>query len=272
MSKRRRQVDEEEVVEEQRRSTCTSLDHVYPDTTPGTRCYCGRREWKPLIPLDSILKVGDHIRIALDGPIYEVEMVNESRARCRLTTAQKVLSRRATDSMPDDVGAEEEDQRGRIINISPRSAVYRVSKAELEQETLSQVRSSKMASKFAGVPVAGKSNKQLNSERAARLAQKPKGEARPLTGAAAKAKANAKPKAEKSVRPCGCGCGGETTAYFVPGHDARFKGWLKRVGDGRMSLDDLQKAMGKKTFGKYTFKKVGAGHVTKTSYQEAAEA
>ena len=25
--------------------TCTSLDHVYPATVPGTPCYCGRRTW-----------------------------------------------------------------------------------------------------------------------------------------------------------------------------------------------------------------------------------
>ena len=25
--------------------TCTTLDHVYPSTVPGTPCYCGDRTW-----------------------------------------------------------------------------------------------------------------------------------------------------------------------------------------------------------------------------------
>lgn len=24
---------------------CTTLDHIYPATSPGTPCYCGRRTW-----------------------------------------------------------------------------------------------------------------------------------------------------------------------------------------------------------------------------------
>lgn len=65
--------------------------------------------------------------------------------------------------------------------------------------------------------------------------------AKKLTGAAAKAKANAKPKAETKMKPCGCGCGENVKKRFAMGHDARFHGWLKRVGDGRMKLSELPK-------------------------------
>lgn len=40
---------------------------------------------------------------------------------------------------------------------------------------------------------------------------------------------------------CQCGCGGTTGRYFVPGHDARFKGWLKRIARGEAS--DMPKAV-----------------------------
>lgn len=40
------------------------------------------------------------------------------------------------------------------------------------------------------------------------------------------------PKTAKTPKPlvaCWCGCGGETRSRFVPGHDARFHGWAKKV-------------------------------------------
>lgn len=51
--------------------------------------------------------------------------------------------------------------------------------------------------------------------------------------AAAKGKVK-KAKAPQKLRSCACGCGGETTSYFMPGHDARLHGWVKKLADGRI--------------------------------------
>jgi len=287
MSKKRREVEAADADEQDRSpvTACNTLDHVYPSTKPDTRCYCGKKVWRPFIALDNFLEPGMLVRTYAGGPIYEVEMVNKSRARCRVITAQAILSRRngskellpmpGMEVLPPVVMAdtedEEEERRGRVINISPRSAVIRVSAAELEQETLT-TRSSTMAKQLATIPVAGKSSKEREQDRRDKLAAKPNGAAKPLYGAAAKAKANSgsRPKPVKTVRACGCGCGGETMAYFVPGHDARYKGWLKKLASGELDQAGLKKLMGAKVFGKYTFKKVGTGFAPKESYQEAA--
>lgn len=44
-------------------------------------------------------------------------------------------------------------------------------------------------------------------------------------------------KTAKPTRPCFCGCGGETQSRFVPGHDARFHGWARKVAKGELNLD-----------------------------------
>lgn len=293
MAKKRKLVDDEEFInDDNQQRSCTTLDHVYPaGATADTRCFCGKRQMRPFIKLDDYLKEGDVIRMISDGPLWRVEMVNQSRARCRMTTARREVERLDTKALGPEVSsgpvfmpipgteeadsyddslddAEEVEDQGKLTNISPKSAVQRVSRAELEKEA-HPTRSNTVA-KVAGIPVAGKSTKQAEADRRAKLANKPKGEARPLTGAAAKAKAGAREKAPRTVRKCGCGCGEETMSYFVPGHDARYKGWLKKVGDGRLSLDELKGLMGKATFAKYVFKKSGAGFVTKQTYQEVA--
>lgn len=37
---------------------------------------------------------------------------------------------------------------------------------------------------------------------------------------------------------CWCGCGGSTKSRFVPGHDARYHGWAKKVLRGELKLDE----------------------------------
>lgn len=37
---------------------------------------------------------------------------------------------------------------------------------------------------------------------------------------------------------CFCGCGGHTKNKFVPGHDARFHGLVKRAVRGEVNIDD----------------------------------
>jgi hypothetical protein len=53
------------------------------------------------------------------------------------------------------------------------------------------------------------------------------------------------PRATKSAKSCACGCGGSTRGgRFVPGHDARLHGIIKRVERGVMSLEDVRDLCG----------------------------
>ncbi len=54
------------------------------------------------------------------------------------------------------------------------------------------------------------------------------------------------PKATKTPKtpvPCWCGCGGQTMNRFVPGHDARFHGWAKKVARGLMDETETRTAL-----------------------------
>ncbi len=62
---------------------------------------------------------------------------------------------------------------------------------------------------------------------------------------------------------CRCGCGEKTGAFFRPGHDARFKGWLIKIANGDGTP---QKIMGAKVANKYTWKKKGKGMVPDVDY------
>ena len=54
----------------------------------------------------------------------------------------------------------------------------------------------------------------------------------------AQPQANAKPEQAQPVKRCLCGCGGETKGRFVPGHDARVKGLLRRLDLGKAKEGD----------------------------------
>lgn len=43
--------------------TCTTLDHIYPSTVPGTPCYCGDRTWAGAPRTAVTLKVGVSVRV-----------------------------------------------------------------------------------------------------------------------------------------------------------------------------------------------------------------
>jgi len=72
----------------------------------------------------------------------------------------------------------------------------------------------------------------LNEERKARLAAS-KAETKE---AVAKEPRVAKVKAQNA---CKCGCGGLSGGHFVPGHDAKFKGWLLKIERGQMKVEEL---------------------------------
>jgi hypothetical protein len=82
----------------------------------------------------------------------------------------------------------------------------------------------------------------------------------PGNSANAARKANGK-AVEKTVRACACGCGEETMSYFVPGHDARYKGWIKRLADGRIDASGKDAKTGEKVI---SAKVLGAMGLKKT--------
>jgi hypothetical protein len=52
-----------------------------------------------------------------------------------------------------------------------------------------------------------------------------------------------KEKKEVEVRECLCGCGGTTKSQFCMGHDAKAKGMLRRVIDGKADANTLPEAL-----------------------------
>jgi hypothetical protein len=50
-------------------------------------------------------------------------------------------------------------------------------------------------------------------------------------------------KATKTINPCYCGCGGTTKSKFVPGHDARFHGTVKKVVRGELDAAPILAAL-----------------------------
>lgn len=84
--------------------------------------------------------------------------------------------------------------------------------------------------------------------------------------AAAPAKKAAKVNGEEVLNDCICGCGGKTGKFFVPGHDARFKGWLSKIAKGEAKPSDLMPATLAKALGPWTTK--GDGQVPTKSYRD----
>jgi len=49
----------------------------------------------------------------------------------------------------------------------------------------------------------------------------------------------ARPRKPRPTKPCTCGCGGQTAGLWVPGHDARAKGYALRIERDIMKLSDV---------------------------------
>lgn len=52
-------------------------------------------------------------------------------------------------------------------------------------------------------------------------------------------KASRGPRKEKPMVDCACGCGGQTRSTWVPGHDARAKGWALRIDRNVCKMSDV---------------------------------
>ena len=66
---------------------CTSLDHIYPATVPGTPCYCGRRTWGGVPRAALTLKVGE--RVTVSGEVRVVVAKVRGEDVYRVDTAVK---------------------------------------------------------------------------------------------------------------------------------------------------------------------------------------
>ena len=166
--------------------------------------------------------------------------------------------------------------KSKSVNVSPMSALEEVSLdrltyaellrvIKLEEEAMSEDKKTGATEGSAAVaspiPEGGGTLKDQNKARRARLVDMNEEKAKKRTEEQA-----AKPprvKAEKKVRPCACGCGGQTTGFFVPGHDARFKGWLLKVERGQMKVSDLPPMVQKS----YKWVEKGNGQIPTTNYK-----
>jgi hypothetical protein len=86
---------------------------------------------------------------------------------------------------------------------------------------------------------------------------------------AASSRAPKQSKAAKTVRDCICGCGGKTGGAFVPGHDARFKGWLIKIAKGESKPSDLMSASLAQRLGPWKDK--GEGKIPSKTYKDLLE-
>lgn len=91
----------------------------------------------------------------------------------------------------------------------------------------------------AAAPVAAQSKAALNQARLERLAKIKAADKAQREGKTAANVAAGKTRAKKADRECACGCGGATGGYFIPGHDARFKGWLLKIERGQAKREEL---------------------------------
>lgn len=186
------------------------------------------------------------------GRAYRVGMVNSCRAR--LDPLEGIITQ------ADPSSGRTFLSYGSSINVAPTAlmkeiditklddaALERLCKLQLRADTATTTRSRNIfeegeedmaevaqatTSKAVAPPVgATKTKAQLNSER---LAQ--------IRANKSKDKEVAKVKREKKVKdpsPCKCGCGQMTGAFFIPGHDARFKGWLLKIEKGEKTKAEL---------------------------------
>ena len=119
-------------------------------------------------------------------------------------------------------------------------------------------------SEVASTPIAPQTNKEKNAVRLQALKDaKERAKKAKAEGAEGKPAKVPREKKEKVVKPCRCGCGGQTTAFFVPGHDARFKGWLLKVEKGEKKVAELPEAVQKG----YKWVKRGKGAIPTTNYR-----
>lgn len=207
--------------------------------------------------------------IRIGTRVYKVDYVNDSRAYCLLIPRAGKVRMSGSETEEETVWA---SVKG--INISPNASVERLTEEDLAVLNLEQPKpeqESEMA--VAGIPLASKSKARSRADRHSGIGTS-KG-----TGNLARAKKTQEEKiadrkiARKKVmdrrqvrlsdKKCLCGCGTNTTNYFAPGHDSKFKSWMVKVERGDMAPEQLPASVRKA----YDFKKRGPGMVTSRNYK-----
>lgn len=99
-----------------------------------------------------------------------------------------------------------------------------------------KIAASKAAKEAAGSPTNGQAASLNGGDEGAPLpkATNTKGAVKKQQVQSAKA-----PKTPKALNLCGCGCASPCRSRFLPGHDAKLHGWIKKLAAGNMALTDL---------------------------------
>ncbi len=130
------------------------------------------------------------------------------------------------------------------------------------EDSMATAQTSSATGPAAPMPVATKTKADRNKERLQQIAAKKGVTKAAANGAAGK---TAKVKEPKPARQCVCGCGAVTGGYFVPGHDAKFKGLMLKVERGQVKKEE---AFSPVVIAAYKWVNVkGGGQRTTTNYK-----
>jgi hypothetical protein len=228
-----------------------------------------------------------------DGRVWFVGLVNASRARLDPVMANRVVQ-------ADPVSGRTFLSYGSSVNICPTSTLEDAELEELDELALNRLvrlqeqHESEQTRRMSGVTRRERTLEfneeeegEENMESAARTTPRKgatnavplpvatqtktdKSRAQRVRELAAAKAGTTKAKAAKSKGPaerdkeCKCGCGEATSKYFVPGHDARFKGWMLKIERGTAKREELLAA---EVIAQYKWVKRGEGMVTTTNYK-----
>lgn len=225
--------------------------------------------------VDDTLKAGTVVR-DVSGRLYFVAMVNQSRARILPLEAGEPMDISPRAPLPTiDINTLTDNQFRRFDTMAKTRATATATVPAADTTATAQQGAALPIATAADIAAGIDSTDHTTDEdtdmaatktRLRKLAVKPESTATPLGQTKTKTAKTAKPavaaktagkgaiaKATTTVKKCACGCGDETTGFFVPGHDARFKGWLLKIERGQAQPTDL---MPKKVADAYEWKKV----------------
>lgn len=228
------------------------------------------------------LKIGTVVEY--DGRLWRVGLISESRARLDPLQGKTVtIAAGGTDSDSGESprSAHKFESLGTSVNVSPMSILREINQGELDDAAARRLRQLNDKEKtMADAQTANAGGKAATAENGG--AAKATVSAAPIPGThrgrgkkGGKAKKNGRKsggRGKKSGRAevakenlCMCGCGEKTNGYFVPGHDARFKGWLIKIERGEAKPEDLLKKAVRERF---KWVKKGEGMIPTTDYKD----
>lgn len=197
-----------------------------------------------IVPLDP---GRDAIDISPGSPLPKITRAHLTEAQIRRLDTMTTTATPTTDSTIDQDTApasHPEDVRSRLAKLARKPASEAT---PLGQPTRGKAKSAAKPDAVAKTPKGDRVAKSATTK-VAEAAVDGK-----VAEAAARITKPAAPRPPATVRKCACGCGDETTGFFVPGHDARFKGWLLRIERGEGQPTDY---LPKKVADSYEWKPV----------------